>query len=91
MLLRLAPPGRVGEMFGLYGLVGKLSAVIGPIICGTIVARLLASRDRDAHPGDNRLALRAAGGRNLVLRGVPDGEPENEEAAVDALMEGMSR
>ena len=31
LLLRLAPPDRIGEMFGLFGLVGKLSAVVGPI------------------------------------------------------------
>ena len=34
MLLRLAPPERIGEMFGLYGLVGKLSAVVGPSCTG---------------------------------------------------------
>jgi hypothetical protein len=26
-----------------------------------------------------------------ILRGVPEGEPENEEAAVEALVEGMNR
>ncbi|HUF07517.1 MAG TPA: MFS transporter, partial [Candidatus Binatia bacterium] len=41
MLLRLTPPERVGEMFGLYGLVGKFSAVVGPIVYGIIVATLL--------------------------------------------------
>jgi UMF1 family MFS transporter len=91
MLLRLTPPDRVGEMFGLYGLVGKFSAVIGPILYGIIVASLLASLDRDAY----RVAIASLFTLLLVgiwiLRGVPEGEPENEEAAVDALVEGMNR
>jgi UMF1 family MFS transporter len=37
LLIRLAPAERVGEMFGLFGLVGKLSAVVGPLIFGGIV------------------------------------------------------
>ncbi len=37
LLIRLAPPERVGEMFGLFGLVGKLSAVVGPLMYGGIV------------------------------------------------------
>ncbi|MGI8829058.1 MAG: MFS transporter [Candidatus Limnocylindria bacterium] len=91
MLLRLAPPERIGEMFGLYGLVGKFSAVIGPVIYGIIVATLLESLDRDAY----RVAIASLFVLLLVgiwiLRGVPEGEPENEEAATDALVENMSR
>ena len=91
MLLRLTPPDRVGEMFGLYGLVGKFSAVIGPILYGIIVASLLATLDRDAY----RVAIASLFVLLLVgiwiLRGVPEGEPENEEAAVEALVAGMNR
>ncbi len=91
MLLRLTPPERVGEMFGLYGLVGKFSAVVGPLVYGIIVASLLASLDRDAY----RVAIASLFVLLLVgiwiLRGVPEGEPENEEAAVDALLEGINR
>lgn len=36
-LIRLAPAEQVGEMFGLFGLVGKLSAVVGPLMYGGIV------------------------------------------------------
>ncbi|MEO8510339.1 MAG: MFS transporter [Chloroflexota bacterium] len=36
-LIRLAPAERMGEMFGLFGLVGKLSAVVGPLTYGGIV------------------------------------------------------
>jgi len=31
-MLRLTPPDRVGEFYGLYGMVGRFSAVSGPII-----------------------------------------------------------
>ncbi|MBI2861373.1 MAG: MFS transporter, partial [Chloroflexi bacterium] len=34
LLARLAPPQQLGEFFGLYGLIGKLSAVLGPMIWG---------------------------------------------------------
>ena len=65
MLLRLTPPDRVGEMFGLYGLVGKFSAVVGPIVYGAIVASLLATPRPRRVPGGDRLPVRAAGGRDL--------------------------
>ncbi len=29
-MLRLTPPGRVGEFYGLYGMVGRFSAIMGP-------------------------------------------------------------
>lgn len=31
-MLRLTPPDRVGEFYGLYGMVGRFSAISGPII-----------------------------------------------------------
>ena len=71
MLLRLTPPDRVGEMFGLYGLVGKFSAVIGPLIYGIIVATLLSSLGRGAY----QVAIASLFVLLLVgiwiLRGVP--------------------
>jgi UMF1 family MFS transporter len=33
-MLRLTPPDRVGEFYGLYGMVGRFSAVTGPLIWG---------------------------------------------------------
>jgi UMF1 family MFS transporter len=90
MLLRLTPPDRVGEMFGLYGLVGKFSAVVGPIVYGAIVALLLDTLDRGAYQVAiaSLFVLLVLG--MWILRGVPEGEPENEEAAIDALVEGMA-
>ena len=34
LMVRLSPPQRVGEFFGLYGLVGKGSQVIGQLLYG---------------------------------------------------------
>ena len=31
-MLRLTPPDRVGEFYGLYGMVGRFSAVSGPLL-----------------------------------------------------------
>jgi UMF1 family MFS transporter len=35
LMLRLTPPDRVGEFYGLYGMVGRFSAVSGPVIWAT--------------------------------------------------------
>ena len=37
LMIRLSPPGRLGEFFGLYGLVGKGSQVIGQLLYGLIL------------------------------------------------------
>jgi UMF1 family MFS transporter len=34
LMLRLTPPERVGEFYGLYGMVGRFSAVTGPLLWG---------------------------------------------------------
>ena len=31
-MLRLTPPDRVGEFYGLYGMVGRFSAITGPAL-----------------------------------------------------------
>jgi UMF1 family MFS transporter len=41
-LLRLSPPQYVGEFFGLYGLAGKFSSIVGPMVWGAIVLALSA-------------------------------------------------
>ena len=73
LLLRLAPPERVGEMFGLYGLVGKFSAVIGPVLYGVIVLVLLPPLGKIAYQAAilSLLALLVVG--YLIVRRVPEG------------------
>jgi UMF1 family MFS transporter len=43
LMVRLAPPSQLGEFFGLYGLVGKGSQVIGQLLYGAILFILLSS------------------------------------------------
>ena len=35
-MLRLTPPWRLGEFYGLYGMVGRFSAVTGPLVWGAV-------------------------------------------------------
>ena len=35
-MLRLTPPSRIGEFYGLYGMVGRFAAIVGPIIWATV-------------------------------------------------------
>jgi UMF1 family MFS transporter len=35
-MLRLTPPDRIGEFYGLYGMVGRFSAVTGPLIWAVV-------------------------------------------------------
>ncbi len=73
LMLRLSPPDKVGEFFGLYGIAGKFSAVTGPVLYGVIVSTLL-----DAGWGAGAyqigilsfLALLLIG--VVLLRGVPE-------------------
>jgi UMF1 family MFS transporter len=43
LMVRLAPPEQLGAFFGLYGLVGKGSQVIGQLLYGVILFALLAT------------------------------------------------
>jgi UMF1 family MFS transporter len=36
-MVRLSPPDKIGEFFGIYGLVGKGSQVIGQLLFGVIL------------------------------------------------------
>ena len=38
LLTRIAPAGQVGQFFGLYQMVGRLSAVIGPLVWAIVTA-----------------------------------------------------
>jgi UMF1 family MFS transporter len=40
-MLRLTPPHRIGEFYGLYGMVGRFSAITGPIIWAIVTAALI--------------------------------------------------
>jgi len=90
-MLRLSPPDKIGEFFGLYGLAGKFSAVTGPILYGATVATLL---DAGWGPAAYQvgiftfLILMVIG--VALLRGVPDRKTEAApEAALQPLPEQL--
>jgi MFS transporter, UMF1 family len=81
-MLRLSPPERIGEFFGLYGLAGKFSAVTGPVLYGGIVAYGLNSGWGDLAYQLGILSfliLMLIG--ILLLRGVPEPPPEGSGQA----------
>ena len=41
LMVRLSPPDRIGEFFGIYGLVGKGSQVVGQLLYGAMIFLLL--------------------------------------------------
>ncbi|MDQ2965814.1 MAG: hypothetical protein M3R57_08205, partial [Chloroflexota bacterium] len=52
-MVRLSPPERLGEFFGLYGLVGKGSQVIGQLLYGATLFLFLDT----LHVGAYQLAV----------------------------------
>jgi len=89
LLLRLTPPVRVGEMFGLFGLAGKFSAVIGPIAFGAIVFLLLEPVGKAAYQIAilSLLVLMVVG--YWIVRGVAEPPAEAAEEA-EAVLAGAS-
>jgi UMF1 family MFS transporter len=49
LMVRLSPPDRIGEFFGIYGLVGKGSQVIGQSLYGVILFLLLDALGNGAY------------------------------------------
>ena len=49
LMVRLSPPERIGEFFGIYGLVGKGSQVVGQILYGTLIFLLLDTLGNGAY------------------------------------------
>jgi UMF1 family MFS transporter len=49
LMVRLTPPERLGEFFGLYGLVGKGSQVIGQLAYGAVIFLLFDSLGTGAY------------------------------------------
>jgi len=49
LMVRLSPPAKLGEFFGLYGLVGKGSQVVGQLLYGAIIFLLLDTLGNGAY------------------------------------------
>jgi MFS transporter, UMF1 family len=91
LLLRLVRADEVGEMFGLYGLVGKLSAIVGPLLYGAIIFVLQPRVGTLAYQVAvlSLLGLMVIG--FLVLLGVPEPAAEDEPTASGLLSAGAVR
>ena len=69
-MIRLSPPDRVGEFFGIYGLVGKASQVLGQLLYATIIFlfldnlahRRVPARRAQPHRHDARRAVAGVAG-----------------------------
>jgi UMF1 family MFS transporter len=81
-MLRLSPPDRLGEFFGLYGLVGKGSQVIGQALYGVTILLLLDTLGVGAY----QLAVVSLLATMLIgawlVRSVPEGSPASGEGLV---------
>lgn len=44
LMLELAPPERIGEFYGIYAMVGRFSAVLGPLVWALVVDGLRLGR-----------------------------------------------
>lgn len=75
LLVALAPPEKIGEFFGFYGLAGRFSAVTGPALAGVILTVF-----DGLGTGAYRLAVFSLAVTLvisfLLLRRVPDARPE---------------
>jgi UMF1 family MFS transporter len=58
LMYRLSPPEALGEFYGLYGMIGRFSAITGPLVWGGVVYALEAT---------GTLAYRAAIGSLLAM------------------------
>jgi UMF1 family MFS transporter len=86
LMVRLAPPARIGEFFGLYGLVGKGSQVIGQLLYGLIIGLFLVEGENGAY----QLAVMSLLVTMLVgmwlLRGVGDRWSGSGEVEADVVV-----
>ena len=71
-MLRLTPPSRVGEFYGLYNMVGRFAAVTGPFLWAAIVGWVFRGRPQIGQPvAVASLAVLVVVGY-LILRPVSD-------------------
>ncbi|MGI9047971.1 MAG: MFS transporter [Rubrobacteraceae bacterium] len=81
MLLALSPPEKLGESFGLYSIVGRLSAIMGPLLTGALLTVFGGLGEALSYRiSIGSLALVMLAGMVLLAR-VPDARPGPAVAA----------
>lgn len=56
-MLRLTPPDRIGEFYGLYGMVGRFSAITGPLIWAIVTRVTVGAIGLQPHVGQGIAVL----------------------------------
>ena len=75
MLVALSPPEKLGESFGLYSIVGRLSAIAGPLLTGALLTVFSGLGEALSYRiSIGSLALVMLLGMVLLVR-VPDARP----------------
>ena len=81
-MLRLTPPSRIGEFYGLYNMVGRFAAITGPFLWAAIVGWAFRGRPQVGQPvAVASLAVLVVVGY-LILRPVSD-DPRDWPASED--------
>ena len=75
-MLRLTPPEKVGEFYGLYGMVGRFSAVTGPMVWGVVVGGWFAATPAIGQPIGITILMVFVIVGYLILRPVSDHKRE---------------
>jgi MFS transporter, UMF1 family len=78
-MLRLTPPDRIGEFYGLYGMVGRFSAITGPLLWAVMVDRMGFSR-----PAVILTLMAGVAVAYWILRPLSDAPRYAEESALPA-------
>ena len=75
-MLRLTPPARIGEFYGLYGMVGRFSAITGPLVWALIVGAIFAGNPDLGQPIGVLVLMSLIVVSFLILRPVSDAKRE---------------
>ena len=71
-MLRLSPPSRIGEFYGLYNMVGRFSAVTGPLLWAVIVGWVFRGNPHAGQPAAVLSLAALVVVSYLILRPVSD-------------------
>jgi UMF1 family MFS transporter len=75
-MLRLSPPARIGEFYGLYGMVGRFSAISGPLVWALVVGVIFAGNPDLGQPLGVLVLMTFIIISYLILRPVSDAKRE---------------
>lgn len=72
LMLRLTPPAKIGEFYGLYGMVGRFAAIIGPLMWALVVGTIFAGNPDIGQPVGVLMLLVFVVISMVILRPVSD-------------------